>query len=218
MQVITYSSHPLLPWYVAGWVMFCAVAAAVVFRDREVLHRGWRAYWGYLTVPWKLAVFVPAFLFVSFGGRFTDDETWDVVTGGGMSLLTFFTAPAFVGIVYQVFAGRRPARYLIVAVALLLFSSSWFYDGYLLLRDGRYTSRWWSNLMLSPVIYLAAGFLWNLEARGGVLPSFGFTRPDWPARPADSGFLPIVIGAIPLVLVAGFFLVAFVRWTGGAGF
>ena len=68
MQVITYSSHPLLPWYVAGWVTFCAVAAAVVFRDREVLCRGWRAYWGYLTVPWKLAVFAPAFLFVSFGG------------------------------------------------------------------------------------------------------------------------------------------------------
>ena len=51
MQVITYSSHPLLPWYVAGWVTFCAVAAVVVFRDREVVRRGWRAYWGYLTIP-----------------------------------------------------------------------------------------------------------------------------------------------------------------------
>jgi hypothetical protein len=120
MQVITYSSHPLLPWYVAGWVTFCAVAAAIMFRDREVLRRGWREYWG--------------------------------------------------------------------------------------------------NLMLSPVIYLAAGILWNLEARGRVLPSLGFTRPDWPARSADSGFLPVLIGAIPLVLIAAFFLLAFVRWTGGAGF
>jgi hypothetical protein len=32
-------------------------------------------------VPWKLRLFVPALLFVTFAGRFTNDETWDVVTG-----------------------------------------------------------------------------------------------------------------------------------------
>jgi hypothetical protein len=67
---------------------------------------------------------------------FTNDETWDAVTGAGMAVLTFLTAPWSVGLGYQVVVGRRPARYVIVALALMLFSSSWFYDAYLLLRDG----------------------------------------------------------------------------------
>ncbi|MEW6157213.1 MAG: hypothetical protein AB1813_07245 [Verrucomicrobiota bacterium] len=171
-----------------------------------------RRYCRYLTMRWKLAIFVPAFLFVTVAGRFTDDETWDVISGGGMSLLTYFSAPWCLGMVYQVIVGRRPRHYLFVASALLLFSSSWFYDGYLLLRDGCYTTRWWSNLMLSPIIYLAAGFLWNLEAHGRFGVRLGFVRADWPSRPMDGRFLPILFFSIPLILIAGFVLVAFVQW------
>lgn len=115
--------------------------------------------------------------------------------------------------VYQVLAGRRPPRHLLVAAGLLLFSSSWFSDGYLLLRDGSYTTRWWSNLMLSPIIYVAAGFLWNLEARGRFGVRLGFVRSDWPDRPSDGRFLPIVLVSIPLIILAAFVLVAFVQWT-----
>ena len=82
-----------------------------------------------------------------------------------MALLTFLTAPWSIGLIYQVLTGRRPLRYLVVAIALLLFSSSWFYDSYLLWRDGVYTPRWSGNLILSPFIYVAAGMLWNLEAK-----------------------------------------------------
>lgn len=58
---------------------------------------------------------------------------------------------------YQALLGRRPLRYLIVAIALLHFSSSWFYDAYLRWRDGAYTARWAGDLILSPIICLAAG-------------------------------------------------------------
>jgi hypothetical protein len=169
-------------------------------------------------------VFVPAFLFVTFAGRFTDDETWDLVTGSGMSILTFLTAPWAIGLIYQVLVGKRPWRYLLVAAALLLFSSSWFYDGYLFWRDGAYTPRWASNLMLSPIIYIAAGFLWNLEAESHVgyrltfrKPGFrfSFTRPDWPSRPADTRWAPLILVSIPLILIAAFVLVAFVGWKFG---
>ncbi len=97
----------------------------------------------------------------------------------------------------------------------MLFSSSWYYDGYLLLRDGSYTSRWWSNLLLSPIIYTAAGLLWNLEASGRWGFRFSFVRPDWPNPPADKRFLPLILVAIPLVLVAAFNLIAFVGWNMG---
>jgi hypothetical protein len=213
MQVITHTDDPRLLWYVAWWIAFCLLVVGILVSDRVRVRSELQRYWAYLTMRWKLAIFAPAFIFVTFAGRFSDDETWDVVTGGGMSVLTFLTAPWCVGMVYQVLAGRRPPRYLFVAAGLLLFSSSWFYDGYLLLRDGSYTTRWWSNLMLSPIIYLAAGFLWNLEAQGRFGVRLGFVREDWPNGPSDGRILPIVFVSIPLILIAAFVLVAFVQWS-----
>ena len=188
---------PFFVKYIAIWTSFCLVALLILAWDRKRLLPEWREYWRFLCVPWKVCLFVPAFFFVTVAGRLTDDETWDWVTGSGMAILTFLTAPWVVGLIYLVFVGRRPARYLIVALALLLFSSSWFYDGYLLWRDGAYTGRWLGNLVLSPFIYMAAGLLWNLEAkpRVGFHDDSGFqlsfVREDWPSPPVDTRFGPI---------------------------
>jgi hypothetical protein len=212
------STSPFSVKYIALWASFCLVAVAVLAWDRKRLVPEWQEYWRFLTVPWKLCVFVPAFVFVTFAGRYTNDETWDLVTGSGMAILTFLTAPWVVGLIYQVFLGRRRLRYLIVALALLLFSSSWFYDGYLLWRDGMYTQRWVGNLMLSPFIYVAAGMLWNLEAKDSgdfrEESSFrlSFMRADWPSRPVDTRFRPILFVSIPFILIAAFVLVEFVGW------
>jgi hypothetical protein len=204
--------------YVALWAAFCGAALCILAADRKHLLPEWRRYLRFLFLPWKLCLFVPALLFVSFAGRFTNDETWDLVTGAGMSLLTFFTAPWSIGLFYQVAKRRRPWRYLVVATALLLFSSSWFYDGYLLWRDGAYSVRWWSNLLLSPIIYIAAGLLWNLEAvehnsfdEGGRA-RLSFLRPDWPALPHNPGFAELLPLAFLFVLVAAYVLTGFVRW------
>jgi hypothetical protein len=203
---------PFYVKYIAFWAAFCLMALAIVVRDRKPLCAEWRDYFRFVSVPWKLTIFVPAFVFVTFAGHFTDDETWDVVTGSGMSILTFLTAPWAVGLFYQVLVRRRSLRYLIVSAALCLFSSSWFYDGYLLWRDGSYTQRWLGNLLLSPIIYLAAGLLWNLEAkaRGGF--TLSLLRSDWPNPPVDRSFRPLLLISIPLILIAAFVLVAFVRW------
>jgi hypothetical protein len=193
-------------------------AVILIARDKKGLIPEWRRYLGFLLVPWKLGFFAIAFAFVTFAGRYTNDESWDWVTGSGMSILTFLTAPWSVGIVYQVLVGRRPLPYLVIAIALLLFSSSWFYDACLLVRDGVYTRRWAGNLMLSPIIYLAAGVLWNLEAkeeqafgdRGGV--RLSFVRMDWPSCPIDTRFEPLILVSIPMIVVAVFVIVAFVDW------
>jgi len=204
--------------YIASWVTFCVAAVILFARDQKRLIPEWRRYLGFLLVPWKLGLFAIAFTFVTFAGRYTNDESWDWVTGSGMSILTFLTAPWSVGVVYQVMVGRRPLPYLVIAIALLLFSSSWFYDAYLLVRDGVYTRRWAGNLMLSPIIYLAAGFLWNLEAkedhnlgdREGI--RLSFLRTDWPSRPINTRFEPLILVSIPLIVVAVFVIVAFVNW------
>lgn len=204
--------------YMAIWISFCLSGLLVLWIERKYLFYKWRDYYAFLCIPWKLSIFVPAFLFVSFAGSYTNDETWDVVSGSGMSLLTFATAPWSVGLIYQVFNGKRPLRYLIIALALLFFSSSWFYDAYLLWRDGSYTRRWFGNLTLSPIIYLAAGLLWNLEAKSRPNYTdrqhvyFSFVRNDWPSRPINTQFSPLFPAILPLVLIAFFVLVAFVRW------
>jgi hypothetical protein len=203
---------PFFTRYIISWMAFCAFAAVILVLDRKRLRPEWAEYLRFLWIPWKLGLFVPAFVCVSFAGRFTDDETWDVVTGSGMAILTYVTAPWSTGLFYQVLLGRRPWRYLIAGGALLLFSSSWFYDGYLLWRDGTYTARWSDNLILSPIIYLAAGLLWNLEAKGRFGFRFSFARPDWPSPSKDTRFLPVALVSIPLILVAAFVLVAFVGW------
>jgi len=209
---------PFFVRYIAVWASFCLIAVVILVWDRKRVVPELREYLRFLSVPWKLFLFVPALLFVTFAGRFTNDETWDVVTGSGMAILTFLTAPWVVGLIYQVLRSRRPLRYLIVALALLLFSSSWFYDGYLLWRDGVYTRRWAGNLMLSPFIYMAAGLLWNLEAkesqdfREGWNFRFSFVRENWPSRPEDTRFGPLILASIPFILIAAFILVAFVGW------
>jgi hypothetical protein len=212
------SISPFFVKYMALWASFCLLAVLILAWDRKRLLPEWREYLRFLCVPWKLCLFAPAFLFVTFAGRYTNYETWDIVTGSGMALLTFLTAPWSIGLIYQVLVGRRPVRYLVVAIALLLFSSSWFYDAYLLLRDGTYTPRWAGNLMLSPFIYVAAGLLWNLEAKeGGDFHDqsgfrLSFVRADWPKRPVDTRFGPLVLVSIPFILIAAFVLVAFVGW------
>ena len=205
--------------YVEIWVSFCLIAILILVKDLRRLRPEWRGYVGFLRVPWKRWLFLPALLFVSFAGQYTDDESWDLVTGSGMAILTFLTAPWSVGLGYQVLTGVRPVRYLVVAIPLLLFSSSWFYDANLLWRDGVYTPRWEGNLMLSPIIYIAAGLLWSLEPK--TRSDFGdrsrirlsFLRPDWPSRPEDTRFAPLLSVAIPLIVIAAFVLVAFVGWT-----
>lgn len=201
---------PFLTGYVLAWVAFCLVAlvigvGTVRLRRADIV--------AFLRVRWKVALFAPAVVFVTFAGRFTDDETWDVVSGGGMSLLTVTTAWWSVGTAARVLRGQRPVRELVVAVAVALFSSSWFYDGYLLLRDGTYTHRWLGNLMLSPVIYACAGLVMNLELRGG-RPALAFTRGDWPRPAAEStkeAWL-LALAAVPFVAVAAYFLVSPVGW------
>jgi hypothetical protein len=198
--------------YTVCWVTLCLLAVAVLLKDRQHLQTEWRDYLRFLCMPWKLAIFVPALIFVTFAGPFTDDETWDIVTGGGMSLLTFVTAPLCVGLVYQVLKGKKPPQYLIVAIALCLFSSSWYYDAYLYLRDGHYTSRWLGNLMLSPIMYVCGGLLWNLEAKNHFFATFSFLRQDWPAPPVNRSFRPLLPIAITLVMFVGSMLVSYVRW------
>lgn len=198
--------------YLSLWTTITAIALVCVVIDRQIAADQAR-YLSFLCMPWKIAVLVPAALFVTFAGQFAFDDTWDVVTGGGMSLLTYLTAPWAVGVAYLVATGQRPLRHAFIALVACLFSASWFYDGWLLLRDGYYTPMWLPNLLLSPFIYVAGGALWNLEVDSEGKPIFGFFRKDWPAPPRSpqvSRRLAVV--CLPPIVVVATVLVFCVKW------
>lgn len=193
--------------YLVGWCSVCVLAVIVFLKD---VRPDWTGHARAICVPWRLALFVPAIIFVTFAGRYTDDETWDTWVGGGMAVLTF-TSGFAIGTLARVV--RREARVVegFVALVLMLFSSSWFYDGSLLLRDGAYTHRWLGNLELSPIIYACAGLVMNLEARARRL-AFAFTRADWPRPHEQKPSWKLAVAVLPLVLTAAYVLVAFVGW------
>lgn len=195
--------------YLVSWIAFCTLALVLFVKDVTV---DWRVHLSALFVPWRVAVFLPAIVFVTFAGRYTNDETWDVICGGGMSVLTVVTSGWSVGTLARALRREVGFSHAIVALAVALFSSSWFYDGYLLWRDGAYTHRWFGNLQLSPIIYACAGLLMNLELRAGRL-AFSFSRADWPTPRREALSWKLVAASVPLVLVAAYVLVAFVRWT-----
>ena len=74
---------------------------------------------------------------------YTGDPTWDYVDAPMMAILTFFSAPWVMGVLYNV--RRTPVAHLLVAASLWMLSASWCYDGYQLLL-----------LWASPFMLLAA--------------------------------------------------------------
>lgn len=197
--------------YMSAWLFACGMAIGIISRNptRYGLNR---AYLSFLTVPWKLCLFAPAFVFVTFAGQFAFDDTWDVVNGAGMSLLTFATAPWATGVFFKASQQTASRQQLTVAVVAMMFSSSWFYDGWLVMRDGYYSSTWLPNLLLSPVLYLAAGLLWNLEVDESGKASFSFFRQNWPERSPHQFNAALILKIAPFVAIAAFILLFSVRW------
>lgn len=103
---------PFLLRYLVSWLAFCLLAVVLFVKDVRV---AWRAHANALLVPWRLALFVPALVFVTFAGRYTDDETWDSICGGGMALLTFLTAGFSIGTLGRALRGRASFSEVVVA-------------------------------------------------------------------------------------------------------
>jgi hypothetical protein len=158
----------------------CAVVTAIVVlvRERARCDLTSRAYLRFLSTPWRLATFAFAGGFFVLAAPLTGDPTWDRVDGALMAGLTFLTAPWAVGALFRA-RSKLPPRQAFAAACAWLLSASWCYDGYLLLRDGRYPSTWWSNLAASSVLYACAGLFWNVTHRDDRGVVFAFMLDDW---------------------------------------
>ena len=192
---------PLLTAYLIGWSIACVAAVHVMVRQREQLLLFQRSYWRFLLCKWKLATFGVAAVALTVMAPYTGDPTWDYVDATFMSVLTFLTAPWAVGTLYLAARGRASLLHAYVAACVWMFSASWSYDAYILLRDGYYPPTWAPNIVLSSVLYVAAGLLWNLQWKDGKGVVFGFMEPGWPDAVDGLVFRKVVWFALPFMLL-----------------
>ena len=124
-----------------------------------------------------------------------------------MSVLAFTTAPWVMGVIYKAIRRELSAVQVYVAICVWMFSASWSYDLYLLIRDGSYPITWSANLFASSLLYICAGLFWNLEWRPGRGVIFSFMENDWPCLPLDQVFRKIFAYALLfMILVSGMIL------------
>jgi hypothetical protein len=196
--------------YVACWVSLCLFAVVLYIKDRNAYSISRQNYWRFLFIRWKVITFLIASTGMTVIAPYTGDPTWDYFDAAFMSVLTFLTAPWSVGTIYKMVKKELPLKQGFVAACLWMFSASWSYDLYILIRDGAYPMTWFANIFASSALYFMAGLLWNLEYRPkrGVI--FSFMEADWPTPMPDSDFSKVFWFALPMiVMVAALILVFF---------
>jgi hypothetical protein len=200
---------PFFAGYLGAWSTAMLVALLLMLRRRRQLSLFGAGYRGSLFVPWKVITFLAAAVPMSVMAPYTGDPTWDWFDAAMMSLLTFLTAPWAVGVLYRRIRGVSPWPEVYLAACLWMFSASWCYDLYILLRDGSYPITWSANIVASSILYLCAGLMWNLEWRPerGVI--FGFMAQDWPRPPLPGSVRRLMIYALPFMLLVTAMIVPF---------
>jgi hypothetical protein len=204
-----------LPWvfavYTTFWLAAGVLAAGLCVRRRAEFSLFTRDYWRFLLVPWKVVTFAIALIGMVWLGPRSGDPTWDPVDATFMCALTYLSAPWAVGTLVRAGRGWTGFWQGYLAAWLWLFSASWCYDLYILLRDGSYPPSWLANLGASSVLYALAGLLWNIEWAPVRGTSLGFLHERWPERSVGRASPRVLVAALPIVLLVtalmlGFFL------------
>lgn len=196
--------------YTITWILFCLAASILFIADRRSYALSRPEYWISVVRPWKLATFLIAALSFILIAPYTGDPTWDAYDAGFMSVFTFVSAPWAVGSLYRVIVRKLPARQLFFVCAVWMFTVSWSYDIYILVRDGRYSPMWLSNIAASSLLYFLAGILWNLDWKKGKGIILSFREETWPYASREKVFRKIIWFAFPVMaLVAAMILYFF---------
>ncbi len=187
--------------YIGGYLLACGVAVVVAVRDRQTISLFSAGYRKFMAVPWKMTSFAVAASGMTWIAPYTSDPTWDYFDAAFMSLLTFISAPWAVGTLYLFFRHKASAAHAYVALCCWLFSASWSYDLYILLRDGQYPITWLPNIFAASVLYAAAGLMWNLEWRQNRGVIFAFMEGEWPQAAAQGNFIRVLGYAMPFMIL-----------------
>lgn len=196
-------------YYMTAWGLACLLAVVLMVRLRRELDLFRREYWTGLLQRWKWISFAVAAAGMVVIAPHTGDPTWDYFDAAFMSVLAYATAPWAVASIYLVVRGRRPPVHAYVAACVWMFSASWSYDLYLVLRDGAYPLTWFPNIFASSALYLCAGFMWSLEYVEGRGVIFGFMDQRWPAVPVSGNVMRMAWYVLPFMIMVTAMIVPF---------
>jgi hypothetical protein len=198
-----WTTRNILKLYLLFWVTALVTAIILYIKNFNSFTLSQKDYWYFLLQPWKITTFIIATLGLIIIAPYTGDPTWDYVDALFMSILTFATAPWAIGVIYKAIKKTADLKELYVAICFWLFSASWSYDLYLLLRDGYYPMTWWANLCASSVLYILAGMFWNLNWLPEKGIQFSFMLNDWPNPSIRFSFSKIIwVGLLFMIFVA----------------
>ena len=190
--------------YLAGWLVALAAGVFLAVRYRRRISLFGAGYRGFLRVRWRLVTFVIAFVALVVVTPYTGDPTWDYYDASFMGLLTYATAPWALGRLFRGLRGHRDPVELYLAACAWMFSTSWSYDLYYLIRLGFYPPAWSANMAASAILYGCAGLFWNLDWRPGRGVTFAFLEPEWPVASTGGSFTKVAGYATALMaLVTG---------------
>ncbi len=201
--------------YIICWAAACFVALFLFIRERETISLARSEYWRFIFRPWRLMTFAVACLSMIVIAPHTGDRTWDYYDAFFMSTLTYLTSPWAIGALYS--AGKRKLKlsHAFIAICVWMFSASWSYDLYLVLRDGGYPITWFSNIFASSVLYVSAGLFWSLDWIQGRGVTFAFLESKWPYSISESPFSKIVWYALPFMALVSFLILYFFWFKAG---
>jgi hypothetical protein len=145
--------------------------------------------------------FFIAALAMTLVAPYSGDPTWDYFDAAFMSILTYLTAPWVAGVFYQIRKKQSSWKQLFVAICLWMFSASWSYDLYMLIKTGIYPYTWLPNIVLSSILYFSGGFLWNLDWEQGKGVFYSFKEADWSNAKRSAPFKKIFYAMLPYILI-----------------
>lgn len=195
--------------YLTGYSVASVVAVALMLRERKSLLLFQPEYRRYLFSKWKLLTFAIAATAMVVIAPYTGDPTWDYFDASFMSILTFLTAPWAVGTLYLALQRQAKTVHTYIAVCVWMFSVSWAYDVYILISHGYYPPTWLPNIVLSSILYFAAGLLWNLQRKEGRGVVFGFMEDGWPNSRYELGFIRVFWFALPIMILVTLMIAPF---------
>jgi hypothetical protein len=154
---------PFFKVYIICWVSACLAALFLFIKESEKIYLCRSEYWRFIFQLWRLITFTIACLSMIIIAPYTGDPTWDYIDAFFMSTLTYLTSPWAIGTIYNVWKRKLKLSHAYIAICVWMFSASWSYDIYLVLRDGGYPETWFSNIFASSVLYISAGLFWSLD-------------------------------------------------------
>lgn len=199
--------------YLIIWIILTVIWIILLIKNRKTILLFKGEYGLFLMKKWKIILFLVATFLLSYISTLWYDPTWDIPETIIMSVLTYYTAPYSVGVIYRYFSGLyKNGSELYIAFILILFSSAWFYDIYaMIFLVWTYPLTAFSNLWLSPFFYIFAWMMWSLDYKKELWVIFVYKYKEWTSFVWDVGnFQKISIYILPIALfmmtIFGYFI------------